>query len=54
LWNVVHAHYFFFVGLAGWLADPRRQRKLKGVATPVNNPRPIAPPPWHTPRPHAA
>ncbi len=24
LWNVVHAHFFFFVGLGGWLADPRR------------------------------
>ncbi len=23
-WNVLHSYYFFFVGLAGWLADPRK------------------------------
>lgn len=23
-WNVPHAYYFFFVGLAGWIADPVR------------------------------
>lgn len=23
-WNVVHAYMFFFLGLGGWLADPRR------------------------------
>lgn len=24
LWNVVHTYFFFFLGLAGWIADPRR------------------------------
>lgn len=24
LWNVVHTYYFFFLGLAGWIADPAR------------------------------
>ncbi len=23
-WNVVHAYMFFFIGLGGWLADPKR------------------------------
>lgn len=23
-WNVLHSYYFFFIGLAGWLADPRK------------------------------
>lgn len=23
-WNVLHAYYFFFLGLGGWIADPRR------------------------------
>lgn len=26
LWNVVFAYFFFFLGLAGWIADPRRVR----------------------------
>jgi hypothetical protein len=26
-WNVLYTFYFFFVGLAGWMADPRRVRK---------------------------
>ncbi len=25
-WNVLHAYLFFFLGLAGWLADPVRAR----------------------------
>jgi hypothetical protein len=27
LWNVVFAYYFFFLGLAGWIADPVKTRK---------------------------
>jgi len=26
-WNVLHAYFFFFVGLAGWVADPVRSRR---------------------------
>ena len=33
-WNVLHAYFFFFVGLSGWIADPRRKRK-----TPYTSPR---------------
>jgi hypothetical protein len=28
-WNVLHAHVFFFLGLAGWIADRRRVRAAK-------------------------
>lgn len=27
-WNVLHAFFFFFIGLAGWIADPVRVRAL--------------------------
>jgi O-antigen ligase len=33
LWNVVHAHLFFFIGLAGWLADANRTRQAKPAQT---------------------
>lgn len=26
-WNVLHAFFFFFVGLGGWLADPRKMKR---------------------------
>lgn len=26
-WNVLHAFFFFFVGLGGWLADPRKAKR---------------------------
>lgn len=26
-WNVVYAHFFFFLGLAGWIADAKRRKK---------------------------
>ena len=25
-WNVLYAFFFFFIGMAGWIADPQRQR----------------------------
>ena len=25
-WNVLYAFFFFFIGLAGWIADPVRVR----------------------------
>ncbi|MEL6872289.1 MAG: hypothetical protein AAFO62_05755, partial [Pseudomonadota bacterium] len=25
-WNVMHAYFFFFIGLSGWLADPMKAR----------------------------
>jgi hypothetical protein len=32
-WNVVHAYFFFFLGLGGWLADPKHNAAgLKAVA----------------------
>ncbi len=32
-WNVLYAYFFFFLGLAGWLADPQRQtRAVKAKA----------------------
>jgi hypothetical protein len=37
LWNVPHAHFFFFLGLAGWMADRRRERRKAADVT-----RPIA------------
>lgn len=27
-WNVLHAYYFFFLGLGGWIADPTRAARL--------------------------
>jgi hypothetical protein len=34
-WNALYAYFFFFLGLAGWLADPVRKR---GVALNVRSP----------------
>ncbi len=33
-WNVLHAYFFFFLGLAGWIADPAAwaKAKVKAVA----------------------
>jgi len=28
-WNVLHAFFFFFLGLAGWIADPSPKRKAR-------------------------
>jgi hypothetical protein len=35
LWNVVHAHFFFFIGLAGWLADRKRVRTTMAGTAPA-------------------
>ncbi len=32
-WNVLYAFFFFFIGLSGWIADPRRSRVAAKVAT---------------------
>ena len=31
-WNVLYAYFFFFVGLAGWMADPTPERQAAPVA----------------------
>lgn len=28
-WNVLHAYFFFFIGLAGWIADPQTAKARK-------------------------
>lgn len=63
LWNVPYTFFFFFIGCAGWIADPIKQRvKAKARAPqpgtdvlredPGFAPRPQAPPPL-LPPPHA-
>lgn len=50
LWNVVHTHFFFFIGMAGWLAQPRTERKL----TPATSRTPasaVVRPAWSMPKP---
>ena len=53
-WNVLHAFFFFFIGLAGWLADPRRVKvaaKLQSIKSHAGfHVHTIAPPPapWPT------
>ena len=37
LWNVPHAFFFFFIGTAGWLADPRRAKAAKKTQLPKTN-----------------
>jgi hypothetical protein len=32
-WNVLHAYFFFYLGMAGWLADPLRVKLRRKVAT---------------------
>ena len=46
-WNVVHAYMFFFLGLGGWLADPKRN--AQGLRTRHNRTQP--PQPAHEPVP---
>ncbi|MCB1509460.1 MAG: hypothetical protein KDJ36_01045 [Hyphomicrobiaceae bacterium] len=56
-WNALHAYFFFFLGLAGWVADPKRRRakSTKRLAPraapeppmPVQYPLPGAPLPAH-------
>ena len=36
LWNVPYAFFFFFLGMAGWLADPVRAKAKANVAKPVD------------------
>lgn len=43
-WNVLHTFFFFFLGLAGWLADPKRGKiraKAPLAAAPVRQRRPV-------------
>lgn len=35
LWNAVYANFFFFLGLAGWIADSRRERKVQARSVPA-------------------
>ncbi|MFM9941095.1 MAG: O-antigen ligase family protein [Hyphomicrobiaceae bacterium] len=46
LWNVPFAHFFFFLGLSGWIADRRRERKSKAqpVAPGLARSGPLVPP----------
>jgi hypothetical protein len=62
-WNVLHAYFFFFLGLGGWLADPLRVRakaRKRGAAPPMTvlspspqqqpaDPRPAPAPPMPAP-----
>ena len=52
LWNAMHAHFFFFIGLGGWLADAKRVKQvtsakavtpqvLQWQATPHGWPQPV-------------
>ena len=59
-WNVLHAFLFFFFGLAGWMADPRRVKvkakvktapQMRPYHTQPQGPRPIAPLPPSGPVP---
>lgn len=43
-WNVLHAHFFFFLGLAGWIADRRRVRVAKPRPAAAEVSRPWVPP----------
>jgi hypothetical protein len=48
-WNVLYAFFFFFIGLAGWMADPVKVRatargKYRGVPRPSPAPRPATRP----------
>ncbi len=36
-WNVLHAFFFFFIGLAGWLADPQRVKVAAKIRAAKNN-----------------
>lgn len=51
-WNVLYTFFFFFIGLAGWIADPKRVKvkvKSKTMANPSRGP---AAAPWpHAPQP---
>ena len=49
-WNVLHAFLFFFFGLAGWIADPRRVKVKAKVKTAAPQLRPN-PTPSYTPWP---
>jgi hypothetical protein len=35
LWNVPYAFFFFFLGMAGWLADPVRSKAKAKVGKPA-------------------
>ncbi len=35
-WNMLHAYFFFLIGMAGWLADPPRAKRKRAVATNVS------------------
>ncbi len=32
-WNALHAYFFFFLGIAGWMADPPRRARYRPKAT---------------------
>ena len=54
MWNVTHAYFFFFLGIAGMFADPVKQRakvKSKSAAKPTE-PRKVNPAPMPGPWPH--
>ena len=41
-WNVLHAYFFFFLGLAGWIADPTRTvASLRATASAPAPPAPL-------------
>ena len=46
-WNVLHAYFFFFLGMAGWVADPlrvRQRRDVRPVQRPAEIPGPLPQP----------
>ncbi len=54
-WNVLHAYFFFFIGLGGWLADPKRsalkRRRMPTASRQFAKARrtkqsPLGPTPW--------
>ncbi len=54
-WNVLHAYFFFFIGLGGWLADPKRsalkRRRMPTAPRQFTKTRrikqsPLGPTPW--------
>lgn len=38
-WNVLYAFFFFFIGLSGWIADPKRRRVAAKAKHMLGNPR---------------
>ncbi len=37
-WNVLYAFFFFFLGLSGWIADPKRVKSASRVTSPGQRP----------------